>query len=297
MAILCLEAKRKGMVINMKTTLIYDSCCDLTPGLLKDLDIRRASFHIDIDDKHFLDASRLNPLELIPLMHASKNAAKTACPSPEEYLKEMLDAELCFVVCISSRLSASYNAAVTARELALEQSPGKKIHVFDTKSAAAGETCVALRIQACVESGLSFEETVEDVSAYIGSLHTNFILKDLDNLMKNGRLGKVKGTLGMLLGIYPIFSDDGNGEIIVLEKVRGLRHAVSRLVEIIRENLNTSLKKATTLVISHCNCEERALDLEKQLRAIHADIRRIIVVPAGGLSTVYANDGGIVLAY
>ncbi len=281
----------------MKTTLIYDSCCDLTPGLLKDLDSRRASFYIDIDDMHFSDDSLLNPLELIPLMHASKNPARTACPSPEDYLKEMLNAEVCFVVCISSRLSASYNAAVAARDLALEQSPGKKIHVFDSKSAAAGETCVALRIQECVENGLSFEETVEDVSRYIGSLNTHFILKDLDNLMKNGRLGKVKGTLGMLLGIYPIFSDNGDGEIIVLEKVRGLRHAMNRLVDIIRENLDSPLKKAATLVISHCNCEERALELKKKLQAIHMDIRRIIVVPAGGLSTVYENDGGIVLAY
>jgi DegV family protein with EDD domain len=281
----------------MKTTLITDSCCDLTPGLLKNMEVERVSFQISVEGKHFIDNQELNPVALLEQMRASKNAARTACPSPHDFLIKMRAAEVSFVITISSRLSGSYNAAIIARGIALEETPDKKIFVFDSKSAASGETCVALRIQECMDKGLSFEETVKDVSAYIDSLHTRFVLINLDNLMKNGRLSKIKGILGMVLNIYPILADNGNGEIIMLEKVRGLKKAMSRLVEIIKENVDSNIKKTTTLVISHCNCEERALALKEQLHTIFKDVQKIIVVPAGGLTTVYANDGGIILSY
>lgn len=280
----------------MKTTLITDSCCDLTPGLLKNMEVQRVNFQISLGEKHFLDNHQLNPADLLEQMRNYKDAAKTACPAPQDFLSKMRAAEVSFVITISSRLSGSYNAAMTARNIALEETPDKKIFVFDSKSAASGETCVALRIQECMDKGLSFEETVKDVSSYIDSLHTRFVLINLDNLMKNGRLSKIKGLLGIVLNIYPILAAN-EGEIIMLEKVRGLKKAMSRLVEIVKENVDSNLRKTTTLVISHCNCEERALALKEQLHTIHKDLQKIIVVPAGGLTTVYANDGGIVLAY
>jgi DegV family protein with EDD domain len=281
----------------MKTTLITDSCCDLTQELLKNMEVERVSFQIEVGGKHFIDNHQLNLVALLEQMRVSRNAAKTACPSPHDFLIKMRAAESCFVITLSSRLSGSYNAAMVARSMALEETPDKKIVVFDSKSAASGETCVALRIRECMDKSLSFEETVKDVSAYIASLKTRFVLINLDNLMKNGRLSKIKGILGMVLSIYPILADNGDGEIVMLEKVRGLKKAMSRLVEIIKENVDSSLKKTTTLVISHCNCEERALALKEQLQTIHEDLQQIIVVPAGGLTTVYANDGGIVLSY
>jgi DegV family protein with EDD domain len=281
----------------MKITLITDSCCDLTPGLLKSIEVQRVDFKIDLGEKHFLDNYQLNPIDLLQQMRNYRDVAKTASPSPQDFLNKMRAAEVSFVITISSRLSGSYNAAMVARSIALEETPDKKIFVFDSKSAASGETCVALRIQECIDKGLSFEETVQEVSAYIDSLHTRFVLINLDNLIKNGRLSKIKGLLGMVLNIYPIMADNGNGEIIMLEKVRGLKKATSRLVEIIKENVDSNIRKTTTLVISHCNCEERALALKEQLHAIHKDLQKIIVVPAGGLTTVYANDGGIVLSY
>jgi DegV family protein with EDD domain len=189
----------KGKDGKMKTTLIVDSCCDLAPGLLHLPDVRLASFLIDVEEEHFVDGPELSTIELLSRMRASKNAVKTSCPSLQNYLEEMRTSEeSCFVVTVSSRLSGSYNAAMAARCLALEEFPEKKIHVFDTKSAASGETCTALRIQDCLERGLGFEETVEDVSSYIDTLHTFFLLKNFDNLMKTGRLSRIRGLLGMV---------------------------------------------------------------------------------------------------
>lgn len=281
----------------MKTTLITDSCCDLAPELLQNLDVRRVSFHINVEEKSFTDNHQINLTALLANMRACKSAVKTACPSPDDYLQEMRSAESCFIVTISGRLSGSYHSAMAARDMALTETPDKKIHVFDSKSASSGETCVALRIEECMEADLSFEETVENVSAYIDSLHTRFVLVHLDNLMKNGRLGRLKGVLGMMLGIYPILGDNGDGEIVMLEKVRGLKQAMGRLADLFKDNMDTQLRKTTTIVISHCNCEERALALKEQIQTFSKDLKKIIVVPTGGLSTVYANDGGIVLAY
>ncbi len=138
---------------------------------------------------------------------------------------------------------------------------------------------------------------MENVSAYIASLHTVFLLKNFDKLTKTGRLSRIKGLLGMVLGLHPIFTDNGDGDLIVKEKVRGLKHAMGRLAGVVRENVEAAVQLPKTLVICHSNCEERAMDLRQQLLTLHREMCRIIVIPTGGLSTVYADDGGIVLSF
>ena len=65
------------------------------------------------------------------------------------------------------RASGSYNSAVLGKNLILEEQPEKKVHVFNSKSASIGETLIGMKIQECEEAGCSFEETVEQVEAYI----------------------------------------------------------------------------------------------------------------------------------
>ena len=286
-----------GVWDTVRPSLIVDSGCDLTESLLNRLDVLLVNFKIDLGKgKEMIDDRSLNLLHLLDGMRSMKNPVKTGCPSPGEYADQMVKSEESFVVALSDKLSGSYNSALLARNMVLEAHPEKKIHVFDSKSASAGETCLAIRLRELIEKGLPFDEIVRRGTSFIEGMRTRFVLANLDNLMKNGRLSRVQLLLGSVLNIHPILSDDGNGEIVMNEKALGLKRALSRMASIAAEQMRAE-GAPEVAVISHCNCEARALDLREKLLEQCAELKEITVVPTGGLSSVYANDGGIVLAY
>ena len=128
-------------------------------------------------------------------------------------------------------------------------------------------------------------------------MKTHFVLEDLGNLVKNGRISRTAGFVGTMLNLRPIMGENGHGEIIPLEKVRGTANAMRRLVELVAEETDHLPAASKLLVLSHCNCQERAMQLKKAFLERCAVFKDVIVVPTGGLSTVYANDGGIVIAF
>ncbi len=279
----------------MPIQLIADSCCDVTPAMKRLLGLSIASLNITVGEEHYRDDESLNTLALIAKMKACKTPPTTACPTPEEYAALMRQERESFVITLSSKLSGSYNAACVGRQLALEENPDLRIHVFDSESAAAGETRIALFLRDLIDAGMDFDSIVEKTTAFIATMKTHFVLEDLSHLVKNGRISKAAGLLGTMLNIRPIMGENGHGEIIPLEKVRGTANAMRRLVEIVASE--TSQAAGLTLVLSYCNCLERAQELKKMFLSQCSAIKEVIMVPTNGISTVYADDGGIVVAF
>lgn len=280
----------------MSIQIIIDSCCDVTPALRRALRFEVASLTVRVGEQSFRDDETLSVPALLQAMKACKDSATSACPSPEEYASLMRRADQSVVVTLSSKLSGSYNAAMVARDMVLEEFPEKRIHVFDSESASAGELRVALLLRQYIDGGMEFDEIVEKTPQFIAGMKTFFVLEDLSNLVKNGRISKVAGLMGTMLSIRPIMGENGHGEIIQLDKVRGTQTAMRRLVEIVAAHTSQFPQNTLTLVLSYCNCPQRAAELKEKLLAASAALREVILVPTCGISTLYANDGGVVLA-
>lgn len=69
--------------------------------------------------------------------------------------------DACIVVTLSGKLSGSYNSARVARDMVLEESPGKQIHILDSESASAGELRLALYLKERIDAGEDFDTVVE----------------------------------------------------------------------------------------------------------------------------------------
>lgn len=281
----------------MNMQIIADSCCDLTPALRRVLRVRTAPLTICVDGREFTDDEALDIDGLMAAMKQSANAPSTACPAPEAYAAMMAQAPITFVVTLSSRLSGSYNAACVGRDMALEKNPALKICVLDSESASAGETRIAMLLRDLIDAQLSFEEIERQARAFIGPMRTRFVLEDLSHLVKNGRISKMAGFVGTVLNLRPLMADNGHGEIICLEKIRGTANAMKKLVEHVAAQTAGEALASITLVLSYCNCAPRALQLQKDLLAACPALKDVIMVPTGGISTVYADDGGIVVAF
>lgn len=281
----------------MSIGIITDSCCDLTPELRAKLSADLIPLKITVGDKTFVDDSSIDLVGLRTAIRQSKTAATTACPAPEEYAAAMRQYDQCVVITISAKLSGSHNAASVGRDLVLEEFPDKKIHVFDSRSASSGEVQIALEAYELAQQGMGFDELVRRMEERIPKMRTLFVLEDLSTLMKNGRLNKVVGTVATLLSLRPIMSENGAGEIVMLDKVRGTQKALERLAELVAEHTLGCAAQSVRLVLSHCNNPERGESLRTLLLGRCPALREVLLLSTQGLSTVYANEGGVIAAF
>lgn len=277
----------------MEYKIVADSSCDLNEELESKMDVSLVPFRIDIDNSSFIDDENIDMKKLVSTMKASPNPIKSSCPSPGDFKERYMDADNVFVVTISKELSGTYNSAILAKDMMLEEMKEKFIHVFNSRSASVGETLTAIKIKECVDKRMSNEQLVERVEQYIEDMRTFFISDDLSNLIKNGRISKTQGLIANVLNIKPIMKATDDGNIEAVEKIRGSKKAFKRLAEIIAES---GVKfEERILAISHANALQKALDLKEDLAGLN--FKDVIIVETKGLSTVYVNDGGIIVSY
>ena len=180
----------------MRYKIIIDSCGELLDEWKKDECFESIPLTLMVGAEQIIDDETFDQAEFIDKVAACPECPKSACPSPERYMRAYdCEAEHIYAVTLSSELSGSYNSALLGRDLIMEDHPDKKIHVFNSRSASIGESLIGMKIQECEEAGMSFEEVVSTVEHYIEGQHTFFILENLDTLRKNGRLSKVKALV------------------------------------------------------------------------------------------------------
>lgn len=278
----------------MSMRIVADSCCDVSPEVEKQTGIELVPLTIQIGDKEYRDDKNLDIDGLIEDMKNSPIAPKTACPSPQDFIESYKGDGSVFVVTLSSALSGTYRSAMMAKDIFLEEIENKFIHVFDSLSASVGETLVSLHISELINKGLKEMEIVEKVNAYIKDMRTFFTLKSLDNLVKSGRVSHFVAKVSSILSVKPIMAENGEGQIEVHEKVVGAKRVFKRLVEVIGEQGQNLEDKV--LGIAHCNALESALAFKEEVLKRY-NFKDIVIVRTGGISSVYANEGGLIIAF
>lgn len=278
----------------MSYKIVVDSCCELPKELLQSGKFERVPLGIEIGDYNLLDDESFNQADFLKRVAAYPKCPKSSCPSPERYREAYhAEAEHIYAVTLSSKLSGSYNSAELGKRMYLEKYGDKKIHVVDSESASCGETQIALRLMELEEAGLTFEEIVKQIMAFRDGMNTYFVLDNLETLRKNGRLSNIKAVVASTLNIKPIMGAD-KGTIMQMGQGIGMKKAIAKMVDKIAETLKGAERKR--IVISHCNARERA---ESVMQLLHEKIQcqEIMVMDTAGISSMYANDGGVIVAF
>lgn len=273
--------------------IIIDSCGELSKEMKQDGHFQNVALTLQIDDEEIIDDETFDQAKFIKKVAESPNSPKSSCPSPDAYMRAMeCEAEHIYIVTLSSQLSGSYNSACLARDLFLEEYPEKKVAVWDSKSASIGETLIGLKIAECEKNGMPYEEILRTVDAYIESQHTFFVLETLETLRKAGRLSGLKAMIAGTLNIKPIMGSTEIGSIQQLSQARGMNKALDKMVECMMEVTANCEEKI--VAISHCNCLERALQLKERLEKI-ASFKDVLIFDTAGVSSMYANEGGVIM--
>lgn len=272
--------------------IIADSSCDLTPELKKQLGVVIVPLVLSLGETNFVDDESLDVSEYMEKMKKFNGKIRSSCPAPALYKEAFVSKHSAFAVTLSDKLSGSYTSAMLGKSLAEEE--GADVHVFDSKSASAGEVLIAWKIRKMINNGIHKSKIITAIENFINEMKTYFVIENVDNLAKNGRLNKIAGKIISVLNIKPIMGSDGNGNIALFSYARGQNQIIKKLTDIIEQS-----GKATdgeSIVITHCNNHSLA---EKLMNAIknRYHFKEILVVPTRGLSSMYVHDKGVIMAF
>lgn len=281
----------------MKYKIIGDSCCDYAEEYDGLNWIDRVPLSIYLGDNCMVDDGSIDISKLIDDMSKSTVAPRSACPAPGEYLQHYMgNEEDIYVVTLSEKLSGSYNSAFNAAKLLKNNGIRKNIHVFNSRSAAAGEIAICLKIRELAESGLPFNEVVEKTEKFIDGMNTFFVLEDLEVFRKSGRLNHIQGIMTKALQIKLVMAGTNEGNICKVGQALSIPRALEKMVSSISAAFNRVKDKNRTLIITHCNCFDRA-KLVKSLILKTCEFKESLICSSGGISTMYANNGGVIVSF
>ena len=277
----------------MSYKIVVDSCCELPEELKQDPRYEIVPLTLIVGDSYErLDDDGFDQKEFLRAVAECPVSPRSACPSPEKYMEAYrTDADHVYVVTLSSKLSGSYNSAVLGKNLYHETYGEKQIYVVDSRSASCGETQIAMQIARWEDEGMGYEEITEKIEKFTDGMHTYFVLDNLDTLRKNGRLSGVKALVASTLSIKPVMAGD-QGSIVQLGQSVGIKKALAKMVDYVVRDVVDAEKKY--LMITHCNNPERANSVKEQILS-KVKFKDVLIMDTAGISSMYANDGGVIV--
>ncbi|MDD4851231.1 MAG: DegV family protein [Gemmiger sp.] len=279
----------------MAWMIVSDSCCNIhelenpAPGV----EFALVPFKIRVGTREYVDLPTLNVAHMLQAMTDYNGGSATACPSPEEWAECFLQGDEVIALTISHNLSGSYNAALSARQLVLEDHPEKKIFVLDTLSCGGALASAAWLANRLIGQGHSFESVCRELEHHNRTGHILFALASFDNLAKAGRVSKVVGFIAGRLNMRVLGRASSDGKIDFFFKTRGETRVLAKMLE---QMVDDGYDGKRDVWISDCNNAPATEMLRHGILAkwpgapVHES-------PCGGLCSFYAQDKGLIMTY
>jgi len=281
----------------VKWTIIASSDCDFRDEEFtkENIVFKTVPLVLTFGEDDYIDNLDLDTAGFIPKMRAAKTL-RTACPSPEAFADLMRGEENIIVVTITSKLSGTHQSAKLAIEQIKSETPEKNVYLLDSLSASAGVGSMCLAIINLIKDNpnISFDELTARLPAIQKRTKVRFLLQDLSNLVKTGRMSRVAGAIVGLTPLKLVCGDNGEGEIKKFGAALGTRKGLAKLAELFQKERSMTADN-NPVVIAHAHNETDAGYLATLLEKLGTT--NIKTVLMRGVSTFYANDKGIVLAY
>lgn len=264
----------------MTFTILTDSTCDLSQEWSQANNIDILGLTVELNDQSYQTVGD-QALDSNLLIEQMKKGAKPKTSQInvgtfEVYFKERAELkEPVLYLAFSSVLSGTYQSAVMAREMVLEDYPDAVIEIIDTLAAAGGEALLVLKADQARKSGKNLQETKTLIEGLAPRITSYFLVDDLYHLMRGGRLSKSSAILGSIASIKPILTIASEGTLVPISKVRGRKKAIRELLALALADVAEE-----PLVISYTGGSEQAEKLKATIEA-ESQVSEIILIPIG----------------
>ncbi|OXM85846.1 DegV family protein [Paenibacillus rigui] len=271
--------------------VVTDSTADIPVELQERLNIEIVPLKVHFGTETYSDGIDLSPQAFFAKLASFPSLPTTSQPSPVEFLdiyKKLAASSDAGIVSIhlSSGLSGTYQTAVLSSTM-LE---GKAdLTVIDSKSASYGIGMLAVAAAEAAMAGKSKEEIVALVETMRREMRLYFLVDTLEYLQKGGRIGKAAALVGSLLNIKPILSITDQGEVYSVDKVRGHKKAMGRIVEMLQADF---AGKPIHVTVAHADTLSAADELSGLLKQ-HFEVKSMQYTTIGSVIGTHAGPGAV----
>ncbi|MBD8497802.1 DegV family protein [Paenibacillus arenosi] len=280
----------------MTIHIITDGSSDLTPELASKFGIHIVPLNVQFGDDMY--TSDMESKLFYQRMKEESELPKTSSPSPAAFYNmfKSLDADKdIFVLCLSATLSSTYNHALMAKEMYEEEGHPNKVEVIDAKTTSIGLGLLAVRATIMAKAGESLQELNDKMKQLAKQTNTFFSLDTLENVIRGGRLSRLKGSVASMLNIKLVMRAADDGSVEMIEKVRGTQRAVKRLIEKVEEAWQHHADREW-IAFAHSNCEERAREFMNMIQESYP-FKNVLLVNMGAVIGTYAGEGGLLVTF
>ncbi|HEX3010721.1 MAG TPA: DegV family protein [Syntrophomonadaceae bacterium] len=279
----------------MAPRIITDSSCDLPDEVMHKYGIEMIPLKVTFEKgETYLDRIEISPRTFLKKMMSSRFLPKTSAPDPHTFIeyfeKGLKETGEVMFLSMSSGLSSTFQTA----RLACDMMENTGVKVFDTLTASMGTGIMAVKAARMALQGCSVDAIYQRLTEIREKSEVIFTLDTLENVVKGGRLSRIEGLAGTLLNIKPMLRGIG-GKPEVIEKVRGRKKAVNRLITLMQELAGESLS-SSIIGITHVDCEDEALLLGKEITQ-RFNPEKVLIAEMGGTIGTYAGKGGLMVNF
>jgi len=261
--------------------IVTDSTADIPAELIQELGIKVVPLKVHFGEKTFADGVDIHSTEFYQKLEGVTDLPTTSQPSPVDFVEvykelnqDVTEPVSIISIHLSSALSGTVQSALLAQSMLQDQ---VDVTVIDSKKASYAIGIIVVQVARAAKEGKSKEECIELANYLVKNTIIYFLVDTLLYLQKGGRIGKASALFGSLLNIKPILSLDENGEVYAVDKVRGNKKALSRIIELLKEYAGES---KIHLGISHAVYEEGAQNALELVRP-HFNIQSEVVSNIG----------------
>lgn len=217
--------------------IFADSGCDLPKEFFTENNVELFTLRVDLNNQEYNDILDIDPKVVYDAMREGA-VPKTSQVSPEAFLKKFENLakndEEGLYIAFSSNLSGTYNTAMMIASQVRENYPNFKLKIIDSKCASLGHGLLVLEAVRLRNEGLSVDEITQKITYMSEHMTQLLTVENLDYLAAGGRLSKSSAFIGGILSIKPILQVE-DGKLIPLEKIRGRKKAINRIIELMAE--------------------------------------------------------------
>jgi DegV family protein with EDD domain len=275
----------------MKLYIVTDSTADIPKELASELDIHVVPLKVHIEDTTYLDGVTLTTGQFYEKLEKADKLPRTSQPSPvdfvetyESLVKEGEEAQV-ISIHLSSALSGTYQTANLAKDMVQDKI---KVHVIDSRTASYALGAIVVAVARAIRKGEGLQYCLDLAQRLIANHKEWFVMDTLMYLQKGGRIGKASAVVGSLLNVKPILTFDETGEVAAVEKVRGKKKAVGRILDLAKEYAADTPVMAAVV---HATSLEEAEALKVRVAEELNVTEEIIVTELGPVIGTYGGPG------
>jgi DegV family protein with EDD domain len=250
-------------------SIVTDSTSDIPPDIARELNIAVIPVHVIFGEESFDDGVTITREEFYRRLKTSKVLPTTSTPSAGEFAEtyQRLGGEI-----VSIHVAANWSSLLSVAQVAASLAPEAQLAFFDSGKLAMGLGWQVILAARAAQHGRSVAEILQALQDAKHRVHLFAALDTLEFLRRSGRVNALVARFGQLLSIKPII-DVGDGEAVMVDRVRTRQAAIARLKEMTYE-----IGPLQSLAVLHTSNYETARALADEFALTVPNLREPIIV-------------------